>query len=577
MLKVSFLVPVYNTNGTLLRICVNSILHALSDYHELVLIDDASENAETLEVLEKCNHLSKPNVIVIKNSSNSGVSYSLNNGAHASSGNLLAPVDHDDMVVPSGFFTALRFQQYYQSHWLYTDEAQMDRKGYLIHNFFKPVFSKQLLRSLMYINHLQLFSRTLFDQVGGYRLGFEGSQDHDLALRMSEVTTPNHVPAVGYLWRIMPNSLSRENTIVKAEVLERAHKAIDEHFQRIGQLGQVTVARDDSSAFNSRILADWNPKVSVIIPCKLGTKREIHGEQIVLLEHCLKFLRDTTRDFQMGTESAQLEVILVVNHNDEVSSANYLLQYFELLGHAVPDEPGFNFSRKINLGVSESSGEVLIILNDDTQFITNNWLEIVIPLLSEDDVAAVGGMLLNPDGTVQSCGDLVGSSSASHYEPDPLPDNIGDPMQRYIVDHETTSVTGAFLCCRAEIFATLNGFSMAFPNSFQDVDFCLRARRQNYRCITAPSIRILHFESSTREPAVDDETLGTLRLTLADMIAPLDPLQLWRYQPIRVRWLSLAGILHFRTKAKSSARNVARSIFRLLSKKPRARYKFLID
>jgi GT2 family glycosyltransferase len=578
-MKVSFLVPVYNTDAYLLKICVNSIFHAVSDCHELVLIDDATDNDETLAMLEKFRCLSQYNVKVIRNSVNSGVSYSLNSGASASSGDFLAPVDHDDLVVKRGFLSALRLQEYYGCSWLYTDEAQTDRKGYLINNLFKPAFSKQLLRSVMYINHLQLFSRDLFDQVGGYRLGFEGSQDHDLALRMTEVTTPRHVPTIGYLWRILPTTQSRENYLVNKGSLERSREAINEHFQRLGHLGEVTVAQEGTSTYNSRIRSSWKPKVSVIIPCKLGTTKEINGTEIVLLEHCLKSLRDTTHDFQSQTQKTQLEVILVINQNDEVSSADYLLQHFELLGHSVRDESDFNFSRKCNLGASQSSGDILIFLNDDTQFITKNWLDTVVCLLSEDDVAAVGAMLLNADGTVQSCGDRVGESTADHYRPDPLPDNSGDSMQRYLVDHETTSITGAFLCCRTEIFQTLNGFSSAFPNSYQDVDFCVRARRQNFRCVIAPSIRIVHFESCSREPAVDVETLETLRLALADMIAPLDPYQLWRYQPIRVQWSFLftyQGIVYFKIRLRILILSVRRALFRRLSWKPRTRYKLLI-
>jgi GT2 family glycosyltransferase len=577
MPKVSFLVPVYNTDPLLLRICVNSILHVLGEKNQLILVDDGSDNTDTLGVLEKCRTLSDFDVTVAVNSENCGVSYALNKAAKLSRGDLLAPVDHDDLLVTIGFHLAMRYQKYFHSSWMYTDEVQVDARGYFINNLFKPVFCKQLLRSLMYINHLQLFSHELFERAGGYREGFEGSQDHDLALRMSELVIPTHAPVIGYHWRIQPDTQSRQQFTVTNQSVENSRRAVIEHLQRGGYVANVKIAKHGTSIYQARINSDWKPKLSVIIPCHLGTRRVINGNEIVLLEHCLKSLQESTNDFESDFAHPRLEVILILNHEDDVSSANYLLEYFGLFGHSIQDEHGFNFARKCNLGAEKSNGEVLVFLNDDTQFLTNDWLDSVISILTEDDVACVGGMLLNADGTVQSCGDIVGHNSADHYVPDPLPTNVGDPMQRYIADHETTSVTGAFFCCRRTIFRTLEGFSEAFPNSFQDVDFCLRARRKHLRCIIAPNIRLLHFESSSRDPAVDPQTLNSFRFVLADMLTPEDPFRLWRYQKIRVRWLTIGGLIHARNRFKIITRLFLLGIVRALSKKTRTRYKFLID
>ena len=150
-------------------------------------------------------------------------------------------------------------------------------------------------------------------------------------------------------------------------------------------------------------------------------------------------------------------------------------------------------------------------------------------------------------------------------------------MQRYVVDHETCSISGAFFCCKNSIFSSLGGFSLAFPNSFQDVDFCLRARRQQLRCVLSPSIRLLHFESSSREPTVDDETIQMLRNIHADLTAPMDAYQLWRYQPIHVEWLSIHGLVYLRNQTKPTVKRLVAVLLRLLWPKPRTRYRFLID
>jgi GT2 family glycosyltransferase len=183
-----------------------------------------------------------------------------------------------------------------------------------------------------------------------------------------------------------------------------------------------------------------------------------------------------------------------------------------------------------------------VFLNDDTEMQTSGWLHDVASLLEEEDVACVGGMLQNADRTVQSCGDNVGRDSAVHYAPHPNADNVGDAMHRYLADHETTSVSGAFLCCRRSTFEDLNGFSEAFPNSFQDVDFCLRARARGMRCITAPGIRLLHFESATRDAEVDFSTLSALRSFHGPGLAGKDRYALWRYQPIYFSIFSYNGL-----------------------------------
>ena len=183
-MQISFIVPVYNTDYKILRVCINSILHCLQDRHELILVDDASSSSATTEFLEKCDANIEFNIKVLRNSENNGVSYSLNKGIAESQGKLISPVDHDDLVWPAGLDVAMKHQQYYRHSWLYTDELQVDKNGYLIRYLFKPNYSEKLLQSVMYINHLQVFSKELVEKVGGYREGFEGSQDHDLALRM---------------------------------------------------------------------------------------------------------------------------------------------------------------------------------------------------------------------------------------------------------------------------------------------------------------------------------------------------------------------------------------------------------
>ena len=207
-MQVSFLIPVYNTDPAVLTLCVNSVLKAAADHHQVVMVDDASRNPETLAFLERCDRAALANLKLIRTAANAGVSHALNLAAAEASGDFLAPVDHDDVVVSQGFSQMLRCLQYHRAPWVYSDEIQVDANGFLIRRMYKPDYSPQLLRSLMYINHLQLFSQELFRKVGGYREGFEGSQDHDLALRMSEAVEPVHAETIAYHWRILEETQS---------------------------------------------------------------------------------------------------------------------------------------------------------------------------------------------------------------------------------------------------------------------------------------------------------------------------------------------------------------------------------
>jgi len=577
-MQVSFLIPVYNTDPAVLTLCVNSVLKAAADHHQVVMVDDASSNPETLAFWERCDRAGLANLKLIRTAATAGVSHALNLAAAEASGDFLAPVDHDDVVVSQGFSQMLRCLRYYRASWVYSDEIQVDANGFLIRRMYKPDYSPQLLRSLMYINHLQLFSQELFRKVGGYREGFEGSQDHDLALRMSEAVEPVHAETIAYHWRILEETQSRSGERLSSKAVDSGQQAIEEHFSRLGLAAGVepvlfnrpqAKGPESVGVYRSHRYPEWMPMISIVIPCKLGTVQIVGGNEIKVLPHCLKRVSEIVSKHHLTSEQPSLEIVLVINHEDDLEKANHMINFYGLAGFSVGDDPGFNFARKCNLGASKAHGELLVFLNDDTYFQTEDWQEQVVSLLQEKDVACVGGMLQNADGTVQSCGDNVGRDSAVHYAPHPHADNVGDAMHRYLADHETTSVSGAFLCCRRSTFEDLKGFSEAFPNSFQDVDFCLRARARGMRCITAPGIRLLHFESATRDAEVDFDTLSALRSFHGPGLAGKDRYALWRYQPIYFSIFSYNGL---KFRALLLARifvRAARRVEKALTTRPR--------
>ena len=301
-MRISFLVPVYDTDFAVLRLCINSVLKAAADQHEVVIVDDGSHRAETCDFLDRCEACGVENLKILRNSQNSGVSYSLNKAAAAATGELYAPVDHDDMVVTDGVHRMLKYIEYYRSNWTYSDEVQITYKGVPRGYMHKPDYSPQLLRSVMYINHLQLFSRELFQNVGGYREGFEGSQDHDLALRLSEQTTPAHVDVIAYLWRRGMISQSVHYGEIAESSIQASCRALEEHFKRLTLTSQVKavtlpahaeLSDQPTGTYISRILPATVPKVSIIIPCRLGTTTMVDGVKVKVLEHCLNSIRSS--------------------------------------------------------------------------------------------------------------------------------------------------------------------------------------------------------------------------------------------------------------------------------------------
>jgi len=578
-MRTSFLIPVYNTDLAILRLCINSALKAAGDEHEVVVVDDASSRAETRDFLSRCEASGFDNLTVLRNTENCGVSYSLNKAVANATGDLYAPVDHDDMVVPVGFQQMLWYLEYYGMNWAYSDELQISYQGIPRGFMHKPDYSRQLLRSVMYINHLQLISKDLFHIAGGYREGFEGSQDHDLALRLSERTSPAHVDVIAYLWRRGAISQSVSYGQISDASIQASRRAIEEHFGRLALTAEVKsvdlaplpeLSAQPTGTFISRILPQTVPKVSIIIPCRLGTITTVDGVEVTVLEHCLQSIRKSLAVVDSHTlESPPLEIILVLNHEDDLKKGEQLITHFNLDGIVARDETGFNFARKCNLGAQQSSGDILVFLNDDTDIQTSGWTSHVISLLEEDDVACVGGMLLNADRTVQSCGDNVGRDSAVHYVPQSSASSVGDMMHRYIADHETTSVTGAFFCCTKDTFMNLDGFSTVFPNSFQDVDFCLRARSKGLRCITSPHVRLLHFESASRNPEVDASTLWLIRKFHPVLMGSVDRFAFYHYEIARVPFFTLTSARYHLGQLKRLVRRTAFILLVKLSREPR--------
>jgi GT2 family glycosyltransferase len=530
---ISLLVPLYNTPPDYLGQMIASVLAQTYQNWELCLAD-ASDN-EHAWVAEICAAaaLSDTRLHYLKLSSNAGISANTNAALSLASGSYLALLDHDDVLHPSALFEIVRVINGRAADLIYSDETcfELDpAKAFYPH--FKPDFSPDMLRSYNYITHLAVFSRELLDKVGVLRPAYDGSQDYDLILRLSEQAQQIvHIPKALYYWRQMGDSFSSEASGV-ARCMDAAHRALDDHLSRLGLAGR---AEDGPLVTTYRIRyqlpGGWQGQgqgaalVSILIPTK------DHRED---LEKCLRSIRTKTsyRNF---------EVIVIENNSTEAETFAFYQSLAATWGEAsawsegpgqggvfsqsgVPGQGGvgkagraaapvqaaapplkiitydgpFNFSAINNFAAGQANGDYLLFLNNDTEVISPDWLQEMLMFAQRSDVGAVGAKLFYPDETVQHAGVVLGIGGvAGHSHRGFKRDDYGYANRLQVV-HNVSAVTGACMLVPAALFASLGGFDESLAVAFNDIDLCLRITAGGYRIVFTPYAELYHHESKSR-------------------------------------------------------------------------------
>lgn len=458
-----------------------------SDDWEWVIADDGSQSRPVIELLDQLS--SHARIVLVRSEVNTGIVAATNRAIDAASGEFLAFLDHDDMLT----FDALEsvgaaLAAHPDSDLIYSDEAKIGTHGDLYDWFAKPDWSPERLRGHNYLNHLTVVRTSLTRQVGGLRAGFDGAQDHDLVLRLSEqARLITHVPRVLYHWRAAPGSTAADEN-AKPSATSAGCRAIREHLDRIGIDADVRAER--AGRYRSVRALRRRPLVSIIIPTR-GDSSRILGRPLDLVSNAVE---------SVITKSSYSELELVVVH-DKVTSSDTLSRLAHLTGSRltlVPWSQPFNFAQKVNLGAVRSLGDVLILLNDDTEVISPDWIETFVALLEEDDVGMVGPMLLFADGRIQSAG--------HHYTPTPLHVGSGAPCDDpgphalFTVAGERSGVTAACAGLRRSTFFEVGGLSEMFPACYNDVDLGFKLIEAGYRIVWTPHARLFHFESTSRDP-----------------------------------------------------------------------------
>lgn len=484
--KFSILVPLYNTPEQFLREMIASVQHQTYQNWELCLADGS--DAEHADVGRICRELAARDgrIKYRKLEKNLGISGNTNACIDMSTGDYIALFDHDDLLHPSALYEDMLAICEQGADFIYTDENTFHdtpRDAYCPH--FKPDFAPDTLRANNYICHFTVFSRDLLEKAGPFRPECDGSQDFDMVLRLTERARKIvHIPKILYYWRAHKASVASD-VGAKPYVIEAAHRAVSDHLKRIGLPGQVL----DSA-----------------VPSMYRLKYDIPKKALVSIVICTKDhiddLKKCVDSILAKTTYPNYEILIVENNSTEPETFAYYrqLERDERIRVVTWESPNreFNYSAINNFGVAQAKGKYVLLLNNDTEVISPEWLEEMVMYAQRSDVGAVGVKLYYPDDTVQHAGIGIGLLTlAGHYHRG-FPRQHPGYMGRLSYAQDVSAVTAACVMLRREVWDQVGGLDETFKVAFNDVDLCMRIRQAGYLIIFTPFAELYHYESKSR-------------------------------------------------------------------------------
>jgi len=490
--QFSIVTPVYAPPIDVLADTIASVLAQEHADWEWVLVDDASPDPDVRRVIADAAG-QDGRIRLVERDTNGHIVAASNDAVAEARGEFLVFLDHDDLLTPDALARMARaIDAEPDADYLYSDEDKVGDDGELFGRFTKPVWSPERLRGQMYTSHLSVMRTALVREVGAFREGYDGSQDHDLALRVSErARRVVHVPEVLYHWRAVAGSAAADIN-AKPYADDAGRRAVQDQLDRLGIAGTVGPGREPGRYVIERRL-DPAVRVSIVIPT-IGQSATVFGERRVMVV-------DTVRSALEHTDHDNLELVVV---HDMPTPPEVLDSLREIAGdrltlveYALP----FNFSQKINLGCLHASGERLVFLNDDVEVISPRWLENLVGPLDEPDVGLTGAKLYFSDGSIQHAGHGYWNKHYHHPFRYWTREESG-PFGELVVNREMTGVTAACSAMRRDVFLEVGGFPEALPSNFNDVDLCYKVAHLGYRTVWVANCELFHFESQTRDGTV---------------------------------------------------------------------------
>ena len=487
---LSVIIPVYNVKREYLVECLESILEQSYPNFEIILIDDNSSNIETLNTLKEYENNSKIKIKYRK--TNGMISVASNDGIKLAKGEFLVLVDNDDKLDQNAFYYLVEALNKDKTlDFIYTDEDKMDIHGKYFEPHFKPDYSPDTLMGMNYICHLSCLRTSLVREVGGFRKDYDGSQDYDLFLRILDKTKKiYHVPRILYHWRETPSSTSLALGN-KSYAYIAGKKALEDTLKRRNIKGEV-LDNPTSSTYLIKYKHD-NPKVSIIIPMK---------DKVNLTKVCIDSLynKNTYQNF---------EIIIVDNNSTEEETLNYFnalkKEHDNVKILTIKEE--FNYSRLNNLAIKETTGDYILLLNNDTEVLDKDFLDYMVGYASRDHVGCVGLKLLYKDLKVQHAGVVLGYGGvAGHIFVTASNKDIGI-FNRLSMPYDYSAVTAACLLVKKSKYLEVDGFDEKLKVALNDVDFNLKMLKKGYYNVCLNNISLLHYESKSRGYEVTKEQI----------------------------------------------------------------------
>lgn len=482
--KISLIMPVYQTPERWLRRCLDSVLAQAYPNWELCIADDASSSPYVREVLHEYQRRD-PRIRVTLRERNGHIVEASNTALEMVGGDYIGLLDHDDELRPHALLEVAEALAAQPGLGLvYSDEDKLDGAGRRFQPYFKPDWNPDLLLSQNYLCHFTVIRTRLVREAGGFRKGFEGSQDHDLFLRCTRELQPrqiHHIPKVLYHWRAIAGSTALGRN-AKDYASTAGRHAVAEHVQRIDPQARV----DELPHGHYRVhwpLPQPEPKVSLIIPTR---------DRAGLLRTCVESVLGKTR-------YTHFELVIVDNQSSEPEALAYLdtLRSRERVQVLSYDAP-FNYSAINNWAARHCDGDLLCLLNNDVEVIDGDWLREMAGFAWRPDIGAVGAMLHYPDGSIQHAGVILGLGGVANHAYCHQPEGCAGHGARAMVAQNLSAVTGACLLVRRDIFEQVGGLDERLQVAFNDIDFCLRVRQAGYRNVWTPFARLYHHESASR-------------------------------------------------------------------------------
>jgi len=483
--KISVVTPVYNPDVAWIKAAIESIRNQVYQNWELCLAD-----ASTKEDVRNCleTYAKKDSRIKVKSlSENKGISGNSNEARFLATGEYIGLLDHDDELSPDALYEVVKhLQDNPRADMIYSDEDKINLDGKRQDAFFKPDWAEDMFLAHNYLCHFTVIKKDIVEKVGGFREGYDGSQDYDLFLRATEVCNKiGHIPKILYHWRIVPGSTS-ENLSRKSYALTATKKALESAIQRRGLDAEVEEGLFPNSSRVKYNIAG-NPKISIIIPTK---------DKVEVLKTCIESVLEKT-DYQ------NYELIIIDNQSSNENTFDYYKKLSNNPKIRIIEYPEkFNFSAINNFAVSKTESEYIVFLNNDTEVISGEWLSSMLEHAQRKEVGAVGAKLVYSNNTVQHAGIVigivgnppVGGHSHKHF-PKTHPGYFG--RIQHISD--VSAVTAACMMIRKEVFEEVGGFDEEnLAIAFNDVDLCLKIRQKGYLIVYTPYAELYHHESLSR-------------------------------------------------------------------------------